>query len=388
MIRRQQLSVALVLAVAWLAGAAAPALAQGWFDSYRTFSVYVENDALAKWQDDTTDESFTQGMRFTWQFAKWPEWAASTHNALSLLSKLKPSRFERANDECTPQRTRAAAGACGVVSFGLGQTMYAPRDIITSDLQTTDQPFAGWLFATIGLNTRDGKWQSGTEFVVGVIGPASLARDTQSLAHWTWSQGSPKPAGWDHQLKSSVHAGLMQTYAVHAFEFCVKGRTKCSGGSNEGRIVDFSPKAELIATTVMVRASGGALLRAGYRFPDTLGQRIPATASYASTSGRGSWWFAAFAGYDWRAVGHNAFLSGSYADGGANGWRNVGQIEPRRGINEGSAGFTFGNNGFTVSVQGVSRSLEWDPVIAGQPQTNSRGRHNFLSVMFGLNSGS
>ncbi len=388
MIRRLQPSFTAVLALAWLAGAS-PAHAQGWFDSYRTFSVYVENDVLAKWQDDTTDESFTQGLRLTWEFGVWPEWAATTHHRLSLLSLIKGSRFDRANDSCTPQRTRKAAGGCGVVTFGLGQTMYAPRDIITDDLQTTDQPFAGWLFATMALNTRDGRWQSGTEFVVGVIGPASLARNTQSLAHWTWSQGSAKPAGWNHQLKGSLHGGLMQSYAAHALEYCSGGR-ECSGGSDEGRIFDVSPKVELLATTAMVRTSGGAILRIGYGFPDALGQRIPATAYAAKrTQDRSKWWVAGFAAYDWRAVWHNAFLSGSYADGGPAGWQNVGQIAPRRGINERSLGVTLGNNAFTISVQGVSRSLEWDPIsITGEVQKNPRGRHSYASVMFGLNTGS
>lgn len=364
-----------------------------WFDSYRTFSVYLENDALAKWRDETTDESFTQGLRMVWEFGVWPEWAGQVHHRLSLLSLLHSTRFAATEDRCTPQRTRIS-GACGMVSFGLGQTIYSPVDIITSERQPTDQPFAGWLFATMGLHARDGRWQSATEFVVGVTGPPSIGRDTQSLAHWTWAQGAAKPGGWDHQLKGAVHAGLMQTYAVHALEFCRKGRWTCSGGIEEGRIFDVSPKVELVGTSAMLRASGGAMVRLGYGFPDALGQRIPATASQRAGSSatgrnRNKWWFSAFAAGDWRAVGYNAFLSGSYADGGADGWRERRQIEPRTSINEGSAGLSFGNAIFTVSAQAVSRSLEWDPTSApGAPSRDRSKRHSYLALMIGLNTGS
>src|SRR5688500_6152422 len=62
---------------------ASPADAQNsekWFDAYRTFSLYVENDALAKWAKETSDRSFTQGLRLTWEFAKWPDWAAKAQH--------------------------------------------------------------------------------------------------------------------------------------------------------------------------------------------------------------------------------------------------------------------------------------------------------------------
>lgn len=396
MSRHRRLLLCLVVIVFWLASPdAALARDQGdqWFDSYRTFSVYLENDALAKWRDETTDESFTQGLRMVWEFGVWPEWAGKAHHRLSLLSLLRSKRFATADDRCTPQRTRIS-GACGTVSFGLGQTIYSPVDIITTDLQPQDQPFAGWLFASMGLHARHGRWQSGTELVVGVTGPPSFARNTQSLAHWTWSQGAAKPGGWDNQLKRAGHAGLMQTYAVHAVEYCRKGQWACSGGIEEGRIFDLSPRVELIGTSAMLRASGGAMVRLGYGFPDALGQRIPATASARArsspgNSNRNKWWFAVFAGGDWRAVGHNSFLSGSYADGGANGWRERREIEPRTSINEGSAGLSFGNALFTVSAQAVSRSLEWDPIgTLGAPPRDGSKRHSYLALMIGLNSGS
>lgn len=362
-----------------------PAHAQGgWFESYRTFSLYIENDALAFWKGDaSTDERYTQGLRLTWEFAKWPEWAGAAHQRLSLLSLVNPSRFKPAHNACDPQLERADL-ACGSVSFGLGQTIYSPVDVITPALQPRDQPFAGWLFGTIGLNVRDGRWQSTTEVVLGVVGPASLARDTQSLAHWTWAQGAAKPGGWDNQLHGSLHGGLMQTYAVHWFEKCLVAEDTCSGGANEERVMDFSPRAELVATTTMVRGSLGAVFRAGRGFPDFLAQRIPATALPAKSQAPTKWWWNVFGAADQRWVVHNAFISGSYADGGVDGWRTRREIEAGRRVNELSGGGSVGNGAFSLTFQAVSRSPEWAPF--GMRVADLR-RHSYLSLAVALNQG-
>lgn len=363
----------------------APAFAQtDWFNSFRTFSVYVENDALASWKpaDERTDERYTQGLRLTWDFAVWPDWASSIQRK---LSPLRPNQ-----NACEPAITRASDG-CGTVSFGLGQTIYSPTDIITPRLQPRDQPFAGWLFATMGLNARENRWQSTTELVVGVMGPPSIARNTQSLAHWTWAQGAPKPGGWDNQLKGSLHVGGMQTYSVHALEKCWKALHGCSGGFNERRVFDLSPRTEAVLTSTMVRLSGGAVVRVGYRFPDAIGLRIPATASPPPADGSGlsteakKGWVAVFATADARLVGYNAFISGSYADRGPGEWKRVSQIEPRRSVNEMSVGAAGGIGVFALSFDAVSRSQEWDPILPSR--TGRPGRHNYLSLNVSLSTG-
>lgn len=359
-----------------LAGAPAPASAQGWFDEYRTFSLLVENDALAKWQKDTTDDSYTQGLRMNWEFGVWPGWADSIQQVVS------PLRADQAG--CSPAHTRTFGG-CGMVTFGLAQTIYSPVDIMTPELQREDQPFAGHLFATVGVGVRQGRWQSQTELLVGVTGPPSIARDTQSMAHWSWSQGAAKPGGWDNQLKSAVHIGAQQNYVWHLFEKCLSGAAGCSSGSNERRIFDLSPRSELVLSTAMVRASAGAVLRLGYGFPDAIGQRIGPTG-YPFASDANRWWGGLFATADERYVAHNAFLSGSYADGGPDGWRTLGLIAPRRHVNEQSVGLIIGNKHFAATVEAVFRALEWDPMVT--PRSPGKDtRHSYLSFKLSLNSG-
>jgi hypothetical protein len=363
--------------------------AQAWFDSHRTFSLYDENDALSR----SGDESYTQGLRLTWDFLKWTEFARHAERWLSLhgfMDRLPLAGVKRVFDPCSPDRTRGRPPTpCGSVSFGLGQTIYTPADITTPALQRTDRPYAGWLFGTVAFNVRDGRWQSSSEGIFGILGPQSHAQSTQSLAHWTWSQASAQPQGWQHQLRNSFHIGLINSYGYHFIERCHAGGG-CSGTYAEKRWFDFTPRAEFVAATFMRRASLGGTVRVGWRFPDAIiGQRIPATGrpSEGAPGRNRQWWWALFAGADQRAVGYNAFLQGSYADRGPNDWRAMRSITLEGSINEWAIGASAGNRAGSLTAQWISRSPEFASVaIAGQP-ARPQERHAFGAVTFSINVG-
>jgi lipid A 3-O-deacylase len=354
-----------------------------WFKTFRTFSIYAENDALAKWAKDTTDETYTQGMRFTWGFSKFPDWAEHVSRfplrVLRLATRLKSS--DPIEEVCTPQVDRSLP--CGSVSFGLGQTIYSPVNIRTSFVQPQDQPFAGWLFVTAAAHVRDQRLQSSTELVFGVTGPASIGRETQSWAHWTWSHGSARPGGWDNQLRGAVHGGVIQTWSGHLLEWCAQDNT-CTGVAAENRVFDLTPRVEVVGTTTMLRSSVGGTARLGYRFPDRLGQRIPATGAPMTGVG-GTGWIALSGSADRRFVGYNAFLTGGYRDGGPDGWRTIHKIEPRKTVDEFSIGLAGGTRLWTFSAQAVWRTPEWDPIIDSVTLVSNRPKHTFLSIEGSLN---
>ena len=361
--------------------------AQGWFNSQRTFSLYEENDAISA----TGDDSYTQGIRLTWDFLEWPALAHRIERGLSirgLVNRLPGFKVEEVAVRCAPQRTRNnPAIPCGSVSFGIGQTIFTPADIIASVLQRDDRPYAGSLFANMGVNVRDGAWQSSTDLVIGMMGPLSHAQSTQSLAHWTWAQGSPMPRGWHHQLRNALHVGIIQSIGHHVIELCNAGR--CTGAYDEKRWFDVTPRAELITGTFMLRGSVGATARIGKRFPDALvGQRIPATGRPTETVNRGGqqWWWAAIASAEQRAVGFNAFLEGSYADRGPNEWHAQSGIARRRGTDEWAIGFGAGNRSGTAMAQWVSRSPEWTVLPGGGPSPTRR--HAFVTLLFAIHAGS
>ena len=124
-------------AMATIYSLAMPVHAQGWFNSQRTFSLYEENDAISA----TGDDSYTQGIRLTWDFLEWPALAFRIERGISirgLVNRLPRLKVEEVAVRCSPQRTRGnPAIPCGSVSFGIGQTIFTPANIITSVLQTT-----------------------------------------------------------------------------------------------------------------------------------------------------------------------------------------------------------------------------------------------------------
>jgi hypothetical protein len=373
---------------AMLACLTTPAGAQGWFSSQRTFSLYEENDAISA----TGDDSYTQGIRVTWDFLEWPALAHHLERGLSIrgiVNRLPGFRVQEVSDRCAPQRTRGTPPTpCGSVSFGIGQTIFTPADIRASVLQPHDRPYAGWLFANLGVNVRDGAWQSSTDLVMGMIGPQSHAQSTQSLAHWTWAQGSPMPRGWHHQLRNAFHVGLIHSIGHHVVEFCRAGR--CTGAYDEQRWFDLTPKAELITATFMRRAGVGATARIGNRFPDALvGQRIPATGRPMEAVSRGGqqWWWAAIASAEQRAVGFNAFLEGSYADRGPGDWKAQRGIVRRIGTDEWTLGLGVGNRNGSATAQWVSRSPEWK-VASGAGVASPTKRHAFVTLLFAIHAGS
>jgi hypothetical protein len=91
-----------------------------------------------------------------------------------------------------------------VVRFG--QSMYTPGDYTRTDLIPDDRPYAGLLYMGLAWNRRKHEPESNREMLdtreitLGVIGPWSLAEQTQNLVHD--ARGIDRFQGWQHQLKN------------------------------------------------------------------------------------------------------------------------------------------------------------------------------------------
>jgi hypothetical protein len=53
--------------------------------------------------------------------------------------------------------------------------MYTPRDITLANPPLDDRPYAGWLYATLGLGVETGRQLDQLALSLGVVGPESLA---------------------------------------------------------------------------------------------------------------------------------------------------------------------------------------------------------------------
>ena len=108
------------------------------------------------------------------------------------------------------------AQADGPVSFSeqtLGQAMVTPADITKTVPDPNDAPYAGLLFYRASHTDIDGDFADSLSITIGIVGPASMAEQSQKLIHKI--TGSDQPAGWDYQLDNEPVIMLSRTGVWH-----------------------------------------------------------------------------------------------------------------------------------------------------------------------------
>lgn len=149
------------------------------------FRLYYDNDFI-NFQGKGTDNSYTFGTRLDYFYTK-------NH----------PSRFFL--DRWMP---KAGSGAVNTFGWSLMQVAYTPDDIITTEPDVDDYPYASGLFAIHSVYSSNPiqKFNIQTELSAGIIGPFSYANETQEGFHrWIKYQ---IPMGWDHQMPTDVLLNL------------------------------------------------------------------------------------------------------------------------------------------------------------------------------------
>ncbi|MCG3204921.1 MAG: hypothetical protein KCHDKBKB_01638 [Elusimicrobia bacterium] len=242
-----------------------------------TLSFVLENDLFYG-----RDQNYTNGLRFTWvpgPDRPPPRWA------------LKWARFV----PWFPDQGVVRPG------YAFGQSMFTPKDITLPDPPLWDRPYAGWLFATVGLGVEaDGRLdQFGVS--LGVVGPASLAEQSQKFVHKVI--GAPQPHGWDTQLHNEV--GIVVTSQRSWRDFA---KANLSGVQ-----LDLTPHLGAALGNVFTYANTGLTMRLGVRLPKDYGPPrvlpgLPGAGDFAPVSDFG--WYI-FGGVDGRAVAQNIFLDGN-----------------------------------------------------------------------------
>ncbi len=374
------------------------------------FSFYIENDAFRN-----SDTGYTNGVRIAWSALRYRSWMRriTQHNVATSfdavlgaigLARLRLDRLGLIPDtvpsvHCDENATRddRLTGPCTMLHVSIAQTMYTPDSLASTDRVLRDQPYAGFLHATLGVTMLDSPrarnqrhWLAFTQvshqLLFGFTGKLSFAENTQSLAHWTFSPASHRPLGWRTQLRTAPQVGVITDIAARpaVFEYCKLG---CDGHIDELRRIDLTPHTELIASTHMLRLSQGITLRAGHDFPDIVDVlRIPASAPQSTAKPRGltilgeRYWFYAFANVEARWVPYNMFLAGGWRDGGDDGWRTVRQISPRHGVLEHALGFSIGSSRMSLKGQYAYRTPEYDVIGAAR----ARGWHGYGSLSISI----
>jgi hypothetical protein len=178
-----------VLRAVMAAALAWPALAAwagppGCEDAPTEVALRVDNDFFAQ-----RDEGYTSGLQLQVATPELPP--AGDDACLDPLGRWLQARL----DGLRP----GGDGAANLV-YGLAQTIYTPRDGKRREPDPDDRPYAGVLTVGAGFNRRDGDALRSNELLLGVVGPASGARGTQSFFHRVFS--SQHFRGWSHQLEN------------------------------------------------------------------------------------------------------------------------------------------------------------------------------------------
>lgn len=248
-------------------------------DDKGIFNVVIENDIFAG-----SDNDYTNGIRFAWLSSKdyMPGWVQSVARALPI-----------------------AGDGNKRISVAAGQSMFAPEDLSRRDVVVGDQPYAGWLYGSVGMVSDTGKTLDNVVLTLGVVGPASLAEPTQKFVHHVVD--SPQPNGWDNQLKNEP--GIMLTYErkwPSIYEI-----------SPFGLNADVTPHAGVNLGNINTDATVGATFRLGYDLPADYGPprirpSLPGSDFFIPTQELGGYLFTTIGE---RAVARNIFLDGNtFAD--------------------------------------------------------------------------
>lgn len=299
-----------------------------------TFNLTFENDRPAK-----TDRHFTHGTLLSW-----------TTDEGAVPEGLKALGAELPGLATPPERA----------SYILGQTMFTPQDISESRLIRDDRPYAGWLYGGLRLTSEQPNARQRLELDLGVIGPPSLANQTQTIVHKTID--TQVPNGWEHQL--STEPGVLGIYE--------RGWRFTAALGDTPFAVAAMPDASLALGNVYTLAAAGGRLAIGHNLDASWGPpRIyPGTRGSGYFGGTGEFYLSLFVGAQGRAVARDIFLDG-------NTFRDSHSVDKRIFTGDIEAGLAIAYDRFRAAFTWVGRSREFDR----QPKRNQFASMT-LSVRF------
>jgi len=248
-----------------------------------TITVLFENDIFYH-----ADRDYTNGVQLAWTSPTLAagDWAVDLADKLPFFSYRSEVRK----------------------TYALGQDIFTPSDISLQNPPLDDHPYAGFLYGAIGvLGKTPGEGGhldrlDQVQLQFGMIGPASLAEQTQKLVHSIFND--TKPEGWDTQLHNEP--GLELTYE-RSWRYRVK--------LFQDLELQADPHVGGALGNVYIFANAGAMARLGFNLPDDFGPvRVDPSlpgSYYFEPRKEGALGGYAFVGVDGRAVARNIFLDGN-----------------------------------------------------------------------------
>ena len=283
------------------------------------FSFVLENDLFYN-----TDRRYTNGARFSYLTPKnaEPDWLRDLAYEVPMLRWHSDIRVE----------------------YALGQNMYTASNKLLRDPPATDRPYAGWLYGSVGVVARTGQVLDQFLVSVGVVGPASMAHETQDFIHSIVN--SPEAQGWDTQLRNEPTLQLTYQRSWQSPEFRLPA----------GFGIDATPHAGAAIGNVYDYANMGMMFRVGQNLPIDYGPprvqpSLPGSGYFEKAPGGIGWYL--FAGVDGRAVAHNIFLDG-------NTFRSSRSVNKETFVGDAQFGLAVVVDGVRLAYTHVLRTREYE----------------------------
>lgn len=247
-------------------------------------------------------------------------------------------------------------GDATATSFTLGQKIFTPQNINISTPQNQARPWAGWLYGSVGLTNVYPTHVDQFGVTLGVVGPASLAEQTQTFIHKHITD-SPKPMGWNNQLHTEP--GLILSWD--------RRWPIVLAADIDGYRLRVEPNAGIAIGNVSTFAGVGGTMTFGpnqKQLQDTPPRLPPAMAGtgYFDTPQNRDWDWYLFTGLNGRVVARDIFLDG-------NSFRDSAAIDKKRFVMDANAGaaITYGDTRLAYTL--IYRTKEFygqsDPAIFG-----------------------
>ena len=299
-------------------------------------NLYFENDLFSE-----TDQDYTNGLRVSWvspdvsdylQDETLPAWLRSLNRRLTFFHKTR-------------------TGLQRNVIFSIGQTIYTPQDLSRTDLVIDDRPYAGWLFASLGYQTRNDRTLDTLETRLGIVGPGALGQQAQNSVHKL--RGFATFKGWDNQLDNEL--GLI---------FVWEHKRKYSHIYNQNSRFGFDllGHSGVSLGNVATHLNGGFEARLGWAIPNDFGtsalrpggdNSAPRSSWEPRMASTANWGVHGFISVNARLVGRDIFLDG-------NTFENSHSVAKKLLVADSAVGVSVIYGRLKMSYAQIFRSKEFD----------------------------
>jgi hypothetical protein len=237
------------------------------------------------------------------------------------------------------------------LNLSLGQNIYTPENIHTSEFQSNDRPYAAWLYIGAAFQnylpektTSSGFWIPPRldvfEITLGAVGPAARGREIQNGFHDIISV--PHAEGWTHQIKNEPGLNLV-----------IERKYRYSTtGARDGLGADFIPHGGLSIGNIFTYANAGFEVRTGWKLPADFGTNLIRPSGDSNSAARPHWNAFLFGAVDWRAVARDITLDG-------NTFRDSPHVGKEPLVADWQFGFALGTRHFQITYSQAERTREF-----------------------------